>query len=165
MGVIDKKLDELRKNGAQTVAEEENVAQSEKTSERRTPRQSEDELIAPYVTAMNYKPQYSTKLDSNGEVVPSEWGEKGSRRPDGFNVETHDVVEVKNYKVTTPAGQNNLVNNIRKQTDASLHHYGDDIEILNVIDLKGQDVTVGDIEDLTEKLEEKCPEVDLDYRW
>lgn len=136
----------------------------EEIESRRTPRESEDELVAPY-EQQGFRAQYSTKLDENGEVVPAKWGEKGSRRPDAIDTESNTIVEVKNYKTETESGRNNLVNNIRHQTDASLRHYGDDVDIIEVIDVKGHNMTVGDMEDLTEKLEEKCPEIGLDYRW
>ena len=52
---------------------------------RRTPKESEDELTAPYKKA-GYKTQYSTKLDEDGNIVEAKWGEKGSRRPDAYDV-------------------------------------------------------------------------------
>lgn len=132
--------------------------------EKRTPQESESELTAPYAT-QGYKEQYSTKVDEQGNVVPAQWGEAGSRRPDAYDPETNTVVEVKNYSVETSSGRSNLVRNVREQTDASIEHYGEDVETIEVIDLKGHDVTVGDIEKLTKRLEEKCPEIGLDYRW
>ncbi len=131
---------------------------------RRTPQESEAELTAPYAVR-GYREQFSTKLDENGNVVPAEWGEAGSRRPDAYDLETNTVVEVKNYSVEKSSGKNNLVRNVREQTDASIEHYGENVQTIEVIDLRGHDVTVGDIEKLTEKLEEKCPEIGLDYRW
>lgn len=131
---------------------------------RRTPKESEDELTAPYKKA-GYKTQYSTKFDEDGNIVEAKWGEKGSRRPDAYDVENNRVVEVKNYKVETESGRNNLVNNVRRQTDASKRNYGDDVEIVDVIDLRGHNMTVGDMEELTDKIEKKCPEVGLDYRF
>lgn len=80
-------------------------------------------------------------------------------------MENNRVVEVKNYKVETESGRNNLVNNVRRQTDASKRNYGDDVEIVDVIDLRGHNMTVGDMEELTDKIEKKCPEVGLDYRF
>jgi hypothetical protein len=58
-----------------------------------------------------------------------------------------------------------LVSNIRKQTDKSIAEYGDDVEITEVIDVRGQNVTFEDMEKLTKKIEERIPEVGLDYRW
>ncbi len=132
--------------------------------EKRTPQESEDDLTAPFVTD-GFKTQYSTKLDEYGNVVPAEWGEAGSRRPDAYNPDTNTVVEVKNYSVETSSGKSNLVRNVREQTDASIEHYGEDVKTIEVIDLRGHDVTVGDVEKLTKRLEEKCPEIGLDYRW
>lgn len=166
MGVFDKKLNEALVDGEDMSSQQryDYVTEESYAEKRRTPHESEEELIAPYVTSMGYKAQYSTILDDEGNVIEVPWGTKGSRRPDGFNTETYNVVEVKNYDVSTCQGKNRLANNIRKQTNASLKQYGD-VEIVNVIDLKGQNVTIEDMEKLTDKLEEKCPEVDLDYRW
>ncbi len=165
MGVIDKKFEEAIKNGVESEREGNESAPEETTVERRrTPRESEDELVAPYVASMGYKEQVSTIRNEDGEIVQVAWGTKGSRRPDGFDPETHNIVEVKNYNITTSAGVNRLANNIRKQADASQEQYGD-VEMVFVVDLKGQNATIEDVEKLTSKLEEKCPEADVDYRW
>lgn len=146
------------------ASENENNIPEEMQIEKRTPQESESELTAPYVK-QGYKEQYSTKVDEQGNVVQAKWGEAGSRRPDAYDPETNTVVEVKNYSVETSGGRSNLVRNVREQTDASIENFGDDVETIEVIDLKGHDVTVGDIEKLTKRLEEKCPEIGLDYRW
>lgn len=133
---------------------------------RRTPTESEDDLTAPYVVD-GYRTQISTITDENGEITEVPWGTKGSRRPDAadFDSDHVRVVEVKNYDVSSATGRNNLVRNIRQQTDKTLEDYGDDVEITEVIDLRGQDVTIEDMEKLTKKLEDKVPEVGIDYRW
>lgn len=133
---------------------------------RRTPKESEDALTAPYVVD-GYRTQVSTITNEDGEIIEVPWGTKGSRRPDAvdFDDDHVKIIEVKNYDVTSAAGRNNLVRNIRQQTDRSLEDYGDDVEITEVIDIRGQNVTIADMEKLTKKLEEKVPEVGLDYRW
>lgn len=133
---------------------------------RRTPKESEDTLTAPYVVD-GYRTQVSTVTNDDGEIIEVPWGTKGSRRPDAadFDSDHVKIVEVKNYDVTSAAGKNNLVRNIREQTDRSIEDYGDDVEITEIIDIRGQDVTIADMEKLTKKLEEKTPEVGLDYRW
>lgn len=135
-----------------------------KTVEKRTPQESESELTAPYV-ARGFKEQYSTKLDGEGNVIPAEWGEAGSRRPDAYDPKSNTVVEVKNYSVEKASGRNNLVHNIRKQTDGSIEQYGEDVNTIEVIDLRGHDVSIDDVDKLTKKLEEKCPEIGIDLRW
>lgn len=133
---------------------------------RRTPSESEGDLTAPYVVD-GYRTQVSTVTNENGEIIEVPWGTKGSRRPDAadFDSDHIRIVEVKNYDVSTAAGRNNLVRNIRQQTDRSLSDYGKDVEITEVIDIRGQNLTIEDMEKLTKKLEEKVPEVGLDYRW
>ncbi len=143
----------------------------EKTK-RPTPKESEDDITQPFET-LGYKPQISTITDSDGNITEVSYGTKGSRRPDAIKLEYDEngeisgvagIVEVKNYDITTPAGQNRLQNNIRKQTDKTIKHYGDDVEITEVVDLRGQPVTVGDMMDMCDKFEEKNPEVNWDYR-
>ncbi len=133
---------------------------------RRTPTESEEDLTAPYVVD-GYRTQVSTVTNEDGEIIEVPWGTKGSRRPDAadFDADHVKIVEVKNYDVSSAAGRNNLVRNIRQQTDRSIEDYGDDVEITEVIDIRGQDLTIEDMEKLTKKLEEKVPEVGLDYRW
>lgn len=45
---------------------------------------------------------------------------------------------------------------MRRQTDASKRNYGDDVEIVDVIDLRGHNMTVGDMEELTDKIEKNA---------
>ncbi len=158
---VEKSNDKLE---AKDTLKADNPTSVEEPIEKRTPQESESELTAPYV-AFGFKEQYSTKLDEEGNVVPAEWGEAGSRRPDAYAPETNTVVEVKNYSVEKASGRNNLVHNIRKQTDDSIEHYGEDVHTIEVIDLRGHDVSVDDVEKLTKKLEEKCPEIGIDLRW
>lgn len=143
----------------------ENTEPVEKTK-RPTPKESEDDITEPY-RHLGYKPQVSTITNPDGEIVEVAWGTKGSRRPDAINLDDPDhvkILEVKNYDITTAAGQSRLQNNIRKQTDKSIEHYGEDVEITEVMDLRGQPVTVGDMMDMCEKFEEKNSEVNWDYR-
>lgn len=42
-------------------------------------------------------------------------GTAGSQRPDFYNPSTSQIIEVKNYTVTTQAGRNSLANNIATQ--------------------------------------------------
>ena len=168
---LDTDIDETQKTIDEVVFEydkinetpiENNVEENE--IKRRTPTESENDLVAPYLT-YGYDAQISTKTNENGEIEIVPWGEKGSRRPDAINLEENAIVEVKNYTVTNSSGRGNLVRNIKEQTADSIRNYGDGVKITEVIDVKGQDVTVGDMEKLTKKLEEKVPEIDIDYRW
>ncbi len=114
-----------------------------------------------------FREQVSTITNQNGEISEVPWGTKGSRRADAIdlNSEQVKVVEVKNYDITHSKGRQRLVRNIRQQTNRSLEAYGDSVEITEVIDLYGQELTIADMEKMTKKLEEKVPEIDLDYRW
>lgn len=105
---------------------------------RRTPTESEDDLTAPYVVD-GYRTQVSTVTNEDGEIIEVPWGTKGSRRPDAADFDSDHVriVEVKNYDVTSASGRNNLVRNVRQQTDRSIEDYGDDVEITEVIDIRG----------------------------
>ena len=51
----------------------------------------------------------------DGVVTEVPYGTAGSQRPDFYNPTTNQIVEVKNYTVTTASGRNNLANNIAQQ--------------------------------------------------
>ncbi len=166
MSVFDKVHAEYETKHAPTGSTTENKSDAVDKPQRPTWKQSEDDLLAPYLEH-GYRAQISTVTDNDGNIVEVAYGTKGSRRPDAINLDSDHVelIEVKRYDITTPQGKNNLVRNIDKQTGKSLEAYGADVEITEVIDLRGLDVTVGDMETLTEKLEDKVPEIGIDYRW
>ena len=51
------------------------------------------------------------------------------------------------------------------QQSTASGNYGDDVEIVAVIDLRGHNMTVVDMEELTDKIEKKCQDVGLAYRF
>lgn len=135
-----------------------------------TPKESEDYVTKPLENA-GYRPQVSTITDADGNITEVSYGTKGSRRPDAIKLEYDEngnitkvagIIEVKNYDIKN---LNQLQNNIRKQTDKTIEHYGKDVEITEVVDLRGQHVTVQDMKNLCEKFEEKNPDVSWDYRY
>lgn len=72
----------------------------------------------------------------NGKEVP--YGTKGSVRPDlykdGFSI------DVKNYKIETSAGRNNLARNIEKQYYQRLNNLPSETKQSVLIDIRGQNV-------------------------
>ena len=71
------------------------------------------------------------------------YGKKGSTRPDISQTSSRKAysVEVKNYKVTTPAGRSRLVNNVTKQAKHRSANLKSGTRQQVVIDTRGQNVS------------------------
>ena len=83
-------------------------------------------------------PGYDTqKSFLNGDVVPH--GTEGSSRPE-YYLDGHSV-EVKNYKIDTNRGINNLANNVSKQVNKRINNLPPFTEQTIVIDVRGQNYT------------------------
>ena len=82
----------------------------------------------------DYEPQKSFK---DGQEVP--YGTKGSTRPELYK--PGHSVEVKNYNVETPSGQNNLVNNVSNQIKSRTPNLPSGTKQTVIVDVRGQNVS------------------------
>ena len=108
-------------------------------------RQSETDAQKSYP---DYEPQKSFK---NGQEVP--YGTKGSTRPELYN--SGHSIEVKNYRVETSSGQNNLINNVSKQIQSRTPNLPEGTRQTVIIDLRGQNVSNEVLKSIRSKILEK----------
>ena len=80
----------------------------------------------------------------NGQEVP--YGTKGSVRPDLYK--KGSSIDVKNYKIETASGRNNLAKNIEKQYYQRLTNLPDGTKQSALIDIRGQNVLDTDLTSL-----------------
>lgn len=100
-------------------------------NKRPTWRQSELDAKLDYP---GYKDQVSF---INGEEVP--YGTKGSVRPDYYK--EGSSIDIKNYKIESSSGRNNLVKNIKNQYYQRVKNLPKDTSQTVVIDVRGQNVS------------------------
>ena len=120
------------------------AAQGDKIS-RPSWRDSEIEIGKDYP---NYEAQ---KSFINGEEVP--YGTKGSVRPEYYRI-GHSV-EVKNYKIETPAGRNRLINNVSGQVKQRIRHLPEGTKQTVVIDIRGQNISSSSLREIRNRIIEK----------
>ena len=76
-------------------------------------------------------------------------GTAGSQRPDFYNPSTNQIIEVKNYTVTTQAGRNSLANNIATQYNNRKAMFPN-ASIEFQVDVYGQSYTQSMFEDIAD---------------
>ena len=81
---------------------------------RRTWRASEMRVAEDYPMSSGFEYNKSYKI-VDGKLTQVPHGTAGSQRPDFYNRTTNQIIEVKNYTITTQTGRNNLANNIATQ--------------------------------------------------
>lgn len=81
---------------------------------RRTWRASEMRVAENYPMSSGFEYNKSYKI-VDGKLIQVSHGTAGSQRPDFYNPSTNQIIEVKNYTVTTQTGRNSLANNIATQ--------------------------------------------------
>lgn len=81
---------------------------------RRTWRASEMRVAEDFPMSDGFQYNKSYKI-IDGKLTQVPHGTAGSQRPDFYNPSTNQIIEVKNYTVTTQAGRNSLANNIATQ--------------------------------------------------
>ena len=123
---------------------DQHIAQGDKIS-RPSWRDSEIEIGKDYP---NYEAQ---KSFINGEEVP--YGTKGSVRPEYYRI-GHSV-EVKNYKIETPAGRNRLINNVSGQVKQRIRHLPEGTRQTIVIDIRGQNIDSSALIEIKNRIIEK----------
>ena len=112
--------------------------------ERPSWRQSEVD-VGTDLAGRGYRAQISFK---NGVEVP--YGTKGSSRPEYFR--PGSSVEVKNYNVETPKGQDSLVRNVSDQAITRATNLPNGTEQRVVIDVRGQSVTRVELNDIVQRI-------------
>ena len=80
----------------------------------------------------------------NGQEVP--YGTKGSVRPDLYKAGSS--IDVKNYKIETSSGRNNLARNIEKQYYQRITNLPNGTKQSVLIDIRGQNVSNTDLTSL-----------------
>lgn len=113
-------------------------------SERPTWRDSEQHVSQQYKD-QGYREQVSFK---DGEEVP--YGTKGSTRPELYK--PGSSVEVKNYDVSTPQGQSNLVRNVSQQATGRGANLPGETTQSVVVDVRGQAVTPETLDELASRI-------------
>jgi hypothetical protein len=97
-------------------------------------------------------PTYSAqKSFKNGKEVP--YGTKGSSRPD-FYVRGNSI-EVKNYNISSSAGQRRLIDNVANQAIQRARELPKGTRQSVVIDLRGQKLSIADSANLLQKIVQK----------
>ena len=97
----------------------------------------------------DFVPQVSFK---NGKEVS--WGTAGSVRPDGVSPDKRSAsFEVKNHNINTNA--NGLVNKVVKQVHERARHLPQGMQQNIRIDVRGQNVSSGHLEDIARRIVEK----------
>jgi hypothetical protein len=114
-------------------------------SSRPSWRQSEKDIGDEYP---GYREQVSFK---NGSEVKH--GTKNSSRPD-FYINGHSI-EVKNYKLTTSSGRNNLIRNVSEQINKRMTDLPNGTKQTVIIDARGQNVSRETLKDIKNKILEK----------
>ena len=115
---------------------------------RRTWRASEMRVAEDFPMSDGFKYNKSYKI-INGELTQVPHGTAGSQRPDFYNPVTNQIIEVKNYTITTQAGRNNLANNIAAQYNNRKAMFpNSNIEFK--IDVYGQSYTQSMLDDIVD---------------
>jgi hypothetical protein len=104
-----------------------------------------------------YQQQTSFK---DGEKVP--YGTKGSVRPEYYK--PGHSIEVKNYDVQTPAGKNNVVQNVSKQITQRTESLPPGTSQTVIIDIRGQNVSTAELRAIKLSIAEKTG-VDVDIKF
>lgn len=142
---------ELSENETDIASEVENDEVT--ISDRPTPRESEITALEKY----GGEEQVSYK---NGEVVP--YGTPGSTRPD-IVIEDENgnltAIEVKNYDVSTPTKIDSLCKEVRRQVGERCENMPEDTNQVVVVDVRGQNLTKEQIEELKSKIKDACSDV------
>ncbi|MDI9648015.1 DUF4150 domain-containing protein [Burkholderia cenocepacia] len=92
-----------------------------------------------------YKEQRSFK---DGKEVP--YGTKGSTRPDWYK--DGSSVEVKNYNIETPAGQERLIDNVSNQAIYRAQQLPPDTVQSLFVDIRGQVVSRGELQNVIQSI-------------
>ena len=84
-------------------------------------------------------------------------GTEGSVRPDNVSVDRKISFEVKNYNLSTPAGERSLVNNIVKQAEQRVVHLPPEMKFNQKIniDLAGQNLSEARQRSIKQQIVEK----------
>jgi hypothetical protein len=97
-------------------------------------------------------PEYSAqKSFKNGNEVP--YGTKGSTRPDFYA--RGNSIEVKNYSVTTAAGQSRLIDNVANQAIQRARELPKGTRQSVTIDVRGQSLSIADSASILQKIVQK----------
>lgn len=120
-------------------------------SDRPTPRESE-------VRAQEVYGGEEQKSYKNGEEVA--YGTPGSTRPDlvvkDENTGNITAIEVKNYDCTRPERVDALCKEISRQVGERCEHMPEGTKQVVVLDLRGQDLTQEQIDEIKQKIKDAC---------
>ena len=115
---------------------------------RRTWRASEMRVAENYPMSSGFEYNRSYKI-VDGKLTQVPHGTAGSQRPDFYNPSTNQIIEVKNYTVTTQAGRNSLANNIATQYNNRKTMFPN-VYIEFKVDVYGQSYTQSMLDDIVE---------------
>ncbi len=115
---------------------------------RRTWRASEMRVAEDFPMSDGFQYNKSYKI-VDGKLTQVSHGTAGSQRPDFYNPSTNQIIEVKNYTVTTQAGRNSLANNIATQYNNRKAMFPN-ASIEFQVDVYGQSYTQSMLEDIAD---------------
>ncbi len=104
-----------------------------------------------YTVAMGYKYNQAYIL-KNGVLTEVARNTAGSIRPDFYNPAKNQIIEVKNYNITTSTGRSNLVNNIITQYNERVKVFPKGLTYEVQIDVRGQKYDQTILNDIESKI-------------